>query len=285
MIIWLYGLSYLLMIVVPFGLGVWIHRARGASWRYFVMGAVTFVASQVLHLPFNWLVLQRWQLIPTDTAVFSNLLVLAVFSGLSAGVFEEGGRYVTYRFWARDARSWGRGLMLGGGHGGVESILLGVLAALSVGSLWFTVNNPQILDALPAEQMEQVRAQATAVFDAPLYMGMLPAVERLATIPAHLALSLMVMQVFTRGRGRWLWLAILWHALYDAVAVISAVTWGVLVTEALLVLLALVSVGIVFALRTPEPVPPEREPLPAPGGPPALPPEVSGDALERSRYS
>lgn len=285
MIIWFYGLSYLLMMVVPIALGAWIHHARGASWRYFFMGAVTFVASQVLHLPFNWLVLQRWQLIPSDTAVFTNLLALAVFGGLSAGVFEEGARYVTYRFWAKDARTWGRGLMLGAGHGGVESLLLGVLAAISVASLWFTANNAVLLNALPADQAELVRAQAAAVFDVPPYMGLMPVVERLATIPTHLALSLMVMQVFTRGRLRWLWLAILWHALLDATAVISAVTWGVVVTEVLLVVLALAGVGIIFALRTPEPEPPLPEPLPPPAGAPVLPPAAHDDALDRSRYS
>ena len=58
-------------------------------------------------------------------------IIYAVFLGLSAGVFEETARYLTYRFWAKDARSWSRGLMLGAGHGGSEAILVGALAAVN----------------------------------------------------------------------------------------------------------------------------------------------------------
>lgn len=283
--IWLYGLSYLLMVLMPIAVGAWIHRARGASWKLFLMGAVTFIVSQALHLPFNWLVLQQWQLVPSDTAVLSNLIALAVFGGLSAGVFEEVARYVTYRFWATDARTWGRGLMLGAGHGGVESILLGLLAAFGVVSLWFTVNNAAVMDALPPEQVALVEEQATAVFDVAWYMALLPFVERAITIALHLALSLMVMQVFTRGKLRWLWLAILFHALVDAVAVFAVATWGVLPTEAILIVFGLASLGVIFALREPEPEPEAPEPLPPAAAGPIAAPRVTDEALDDSRYS
>jgi uncharacterized membrane protein YhfC len=81
---------------------------------------VTFVVSQIGHIPFNWLILERWELVPTDTAVLSSLIIFALFLGLSAGVFEEGARYLTYRFWAKEARTWGKGLMLGAGHGALR---------------------------------------------------------------------------------------------------------------------------------------------------------------------
>jgi uncharacterized membrane protein YhfC len=64
-----------------------------------------------------------------------NLLIIAGFLGLSAGFFEESARYVVYRWWARDARTWSQGLMLGAGHGGIESILLGFLLAINVAAL------------------------------------------------------------------------------------------------------------------------------------------------------
>ncbi len=63
----------------------------------------------------------------------------------------------------------------------------------------------------------------------------------------------MVLQVFLRKQLRWLWFAIGWHALLDGVAVWSVSSWGVYVTEALVGMMALVSLVIIFKLRRPEP--------------------------------
>lgn len=284
MILLLYAFSYLVMLALPIALGVWIHRTRGASWRLFLIGAVTFVGSQIFHIPFNWLVQQRLQLLPADTTVVTNLIVVAAFLGLSAGVFEESARYLVYRFWAKDARSWGKGLMLGAGHGGIESILLGVLAAINVGSLAL-MNSGQLQQLIPPEQAALVEAQIAAVFGVPWYMALLPAVERVFALALHLSLSILVLQVFTRRNLLWLLLAILWHALANFLAVFGAVTWGAVAAELLLAATAVVSVVIIFWLRRPEPKDPEPQPLPAAKSGPDRPPEVTDEMLDRSRYS
>lgn len=282
MIVGLYALSYLLMLGMPIALGVWIARRRGAGWALFGMGALTFIASQVLHIPFNWLILQRWRLLPIDTAVTLNLVLLAAFAGLSAGVFEEGARYVTYRWWAKKARTWGRGLMLGAGHGGVESILLGLLAALNVGALAF-MRGGWLLELVPAAQLPLLEQVFTAVFDVPWYMALFPAVERLFAICAHLALSLLVMQCFVRGQRRWLGIAVLWHAAFNFVALFAVVRWGAVAAEGLLGVAALLSLGLIFALRTPEPPVSMPEPLPV-DEPAPRPLKTTGEMLDRSRY-
>lgn len=284
MITALYYLSYLVIIALPIIIGVWLHRTRKASWRLFIIGAVTFIASQVLHIPFNWLVLQQWQLIPTDTAVPINLIILAIFLGLSAGVFEEGARYLTYRFWAKDARTWGRGMMLGDGHGGIEAIIVAVIGAINIGALAL-MRGGLIPVPVPPEQMSLLEAQYAAVFDIPLYNAFLPLVERVFAICLHLALSLIVMQVFVRGRSIWLLAAILWHALANALAIFAAVTWGVWASEGLLALIAMISLGIIFWLKTPEPQEPDIEPLPPPPAGEDTDTEVTNAMLERSRYS
>ena len=76
MIVVLLSLNFLLMLALPLALGWWIQRRWQAGWRLFAIGAVTFVVSQIFHIPFNWLVLQKWQLLPTDTAVPINLIEL-----------------------------------------------------------------------------------------------------------------------------------------------------------------------------------------------------------------
>jgi uncharacterized membrane protein YhfC len=281
---WPYYLSAMLMMGMPLALGWWIAKKRRVSWGLFGIGAVTFIGAQVLHVPFNWLILQRWQLLPDDMSVVANRIVMALFLGLSAGVFEEGARYLTYRFWAKDARTWGRGLMLGAGHGGIESILIGVSVGLNAVILG-GIAGGLFQGVVPAEQSGLVEAQIGAMQAAPWHLVMLGSLERVFALCAHLAMSLMVMQVFVRRRMGWLGLAILWHTLLNATAVFAALTWNAYITEALIGVMALLSLGIIFWLRTPEPTVPEPEPLPEPAPFTALPAATTAEKLEQSKYS
>ena len=282
---WPFILSGLLMVLMPILLGWFIHRQRQARWGLFFMGMVGFVLSQIFHIPFNWLITNQLKLLPTDTSVVFNLLVISLFLGLSAGVFEEVTRYLIYRFWAKDARTWGRGLMVGAGWGGVESMILGVillinaiaLAAMSQG-LW--------RELIPVEQQSLLDQQIQAMVTMPWFDGMLGSLERAFAMCLHLSLSLMVMQVFTRGKLWWLWLAIGWHALVDATAVFVQIYWAnAYLTEAIVAFYALVSLGIVFWLRTPEPIEPELEPLPPPDPVTPVTIKATSESLDRSKYS
>lgn len=283
----LYSLNVLLMIALPLALGAALARRRRADWALFGIGAVTFVGSQMLHVPFNWLVDASGYL-PDAEASQRNLLLVAVFAGLSAGFFEEVARYLGYRFWAKDARSWDAGLMLGAGHGGVEALFLGLLAAINV-TFIFGFRHGYFTGIMPQESLPLVQEQVTALFSAPYYQTLLGAAERLFALCVHVSLSLLVLQVFTRGRVLWLMLAIGWHALLDATAVYGSQTWGIEVTEALVGLFALLSVGIIWRLYEAPDAPEDVEALPA-DEEPWLPSqaevelEFTAERLEESRY-
>ena len=281
----LLSINYALMILIPIVVAIFIRRRTGAPWRLFFIGAVTFIASQVLHIPFNAVVL-RSGLLSTDTTVWTSLIIYAVFLGLSAGVFEETARYLTYRFWAKDARSWSRGLMLGAGHGGSEAILVGALAAVNFVALLAAVNNETAMNALPADQRSLVTSALAQIMDAPTGTLLLGAVERVFAITAHLAMSLLVLQVFLRRNIAWLFASIGFHTLLNMVAVIAASRLSPFATEGIIGLFALLALVIIFRLRTPEPEPaPEPEALPPPANAAALDLRPTDDALDRSRYS
>ncbi len=248
MVIAMYSLAFILMVGLPIGLGYWIASRYQIGWRLFGIGAATFIGSQILHIPFN-LFVQSLGLLPTDTAVTSNLIIMALFGGLSAGIFEESARYLTYRYWARDARSWDKGLMVGAGHGGIEAILIGIFLIVNVVVLTL-MRDGQMLEQIPPDLMPQLQDQISATFDIPFYQALLPAVERLFAITFHIAASLMVMQVFVRKQRRWFFFAILWHTLINAIAVYAIVTWNALVTEGLIGIGAVISLGIIFWLKT-----------------------------------
>jgi uncharacterized membrane protein YhfC len=146
---------------------------------------------------------------------------------------------------------------------------------------------------IPAEQEALVWQQIDALFGLPWTMSLLGALERAFAICLHLALSVMVLQLFLRRNWLWLAAAILWHALVDATAVftiqyatpIRGPHQAAFLTEAVVAVYALISLGILFWLRTPDPLPPETEPLPPPL--PVRPSDMipSADSLEKSKYS
>ena len=173
------GLNGLLMIALPLALGVFLVRRLRLSWGIFGVGGLTFVASQVVHLPFNHWVLQpflmRFGLGPESGP--AGLVAVALMLGLSAGVFEEGARYLAYRYGLRRAREWSQGVLFGAGHGGVEAILLGVLALVGLMQA-VAYRGVDLATLLPPGQVAAAQAQLAAYWESPWYFALLGALER-----------------------------------------------------------------------------------------------------------
>lgn len=276
-------LNFLLMITIPVVLGWLIARKRSVGWRLFLIGCATFIISQIGHLPFNAFMIPRlreWVEALPEGAV---IIIMAIFLGLSAAVFEEGARYLGYKYWAKDARSWGSGMMLGAGHGGAESIILGVLVAINT-VLLFAWKNDRLTVLIPADQGPLLAQTLETLFTAPWYATILGALERFFAIALHLSFSLLVLLAFIKRQPLWLLVAIAWHAIADAVAVYSAAIWGPYAAEILIFLMAVVSLSIVIRLRKPEPELPALVPLPEPKPPAPMQLEATADKLNDSRY-
>jgi uncharacterized membrane protein YhfC len=244
------GLNALLMIGFGLALGAFVARRWNQPWGLFGIGAVTFVLSQVAHIPFNSLVLNALftRLGWTDPASVGTLVGVAASLGLSAGVFEESARWLMFRLWARKARRWEEALMIGAGHGGIEAILLGGLAVYALIQV-LALQGTDLASVVPADQVETARLQVEAYWAAPWYAALLGALERVLALCLHLSLSVLVLQAFVRRRWIWLFLAIGWHAFVDGAAVAASQVVGPYWTEALIGVFALLSLAIVAALR------------------------------------
>ena len=281
--IFLYTTNFMIMIIVPLILGWMINRNRSVGWRLFAIGGATFIISQIGHIPFNYFVLPilRDQIEPLSA--ITQLAIIAIFLGLSAALFEEGSRFIGYRFWAKDARTWGKGMMLGAGHGGAEAIILGVLVAINTVFLvaW---RYDRFTTLIPAEQEPLIAASLDNFFSAPWYATVLGAIERIFAIILHLSLSLAVMMAFVKRQPLWFAAAIVWHALADALAVFSVAMWGAYAAEALIAAMALVSLTFILRLRQPEPEIVDPDPFIPPEVKPMLRMEVPADKLDGSKY-
>ncbi|HBX70037.1 MAG TPA: hypothetical protein DEH25_11850 [Chloroflexi bacterium] len=281
-------LNAALMIALPLGLGVYLSRKLDGKWRLFGVGALTFVASQVFHIPFNaWILnplLKKLDLQISDPVL--QLAVVALLLGLSAGVFEEVSRYLVYRFWlvAKSDRTWRSALMFGAGHGGIEAIILGVLGLYAFVQL-VAYRNADLSAIVTPEQLDLAKLQVETYWSLPWYAALLGAVERAAAICFHLSATVLVLQAFRRKNIFWLFLAIGWHTILDAVAVFGAQSWGTYVTEGLIVSLGLLGLVIVFLLREPAEIqdvlsPEDTEPAQIE----IQPQKPSIETLEDSRY-
>jgi uncharacterized membrane protein YhfC len=283
------GVNGLLMIALPLVLGAYLVRRFRLAWSVFGAGALTFVASQVVHLPFNAWVLNPFLMtsgLVTDSGAFGRMVVAALL-GLSAGVCEEGARFLAYRFALRRARTWPEGILFGAGHGGMEAALLGGLALYGLAQA-IAYRDLDLAAILPPDQVATVQSQLAAYWADPWYVAMLGALERAGALCIQIALAVLVLQVFVRRQAGWIAVAVGWHALVDAIAVLALQAWGVLATEGLVVLMAVASLAMVHALR-PTPlaaVPAGPSRLPPPDSPLTMAGEVpSEDAdLDASRY-
>lgn len=249
-----HSLNFILMWVLAFGVGIFISRKFKLGWQLFWIGAATFILSQIGHIPFNAGLTQLFKngILPSPPAAW-QLVFNAVVLGLSAGLWEELTRYTVYRWWAKDARSWRKGLMLGAGHGGIEAALIGLAVMLTFINM-LAARNLDLTTIYSGEQLSLAQQQVSGYWGAAWYAPLAGALERAFTIPTQIALSILVLQAFTRRQIRWLWIAVFWHALIDAGAVYLNGTYGVWVTEAALGGIALVNIFLIWRLRQPEPV-------------------------------
>jgi uncharacterized membrane protein YhfC len=287
-----YFLNALVMIAAPVLLAIYLINRFHFGWKLWLVGACIFIISQVFHLPFNHFVLNPF--LNKLQEMFSGipgLLIIALLLGLSAGIFEETARYFMYRWWIKDSRTWQGGILAGAGHGGIEAILLGILVLLSYMNMMAYRNLDLSSLNLALDQLEIAHQQLQAYWSAPWYATLLGALERIFTIPFHIAASVLVLQVFNRLRTHqqpgWLGLAILYHAFVDASTVFIARQWGVYTAEAVLGGQAVLAIWIIFRLRQPEPEPPALPSEPIVVKSPVsitAPIEETSDNLEKTRY-
>jgi uncharacterized membrane protein YhfC len=250
-----YALDGLLMIAMPIALGIYLTRKFELYGRLWWIGAAVFVLSQVGHIPFNAYVVNPLLNNLNSSAVLPSIAMLivgALILGLSAGLWEELFRYAMFRWWAKDARSWGSGLLVGTGHGGAEAILLGLLVLYNFINM-IAVRNMDISTLVPTDQLATVEAQITAFWSAPWYYTLLGALERLFTIPAQICFAVLVLQTFTRKQWFWVWLAVGFHALLDTATVVAQNLLNAYLTEAVIGVFAVLSVLIILKLRQLEP--------------------------------
>ncbi|MFP4439640.1 MAG: YhfC family intramembrane metalloprotease [Chloroflexaceae bacterium] len=261
-------IATLFNIIFPIVLAIWLTRRMGEKFKFVLYGALIFLVFQLLtRVPLVTLLGQQFgaTIRQSDTLRWLWLGGLA----LTAGLFEEIGRYVGYRRLMRnDARNWRQGVLYGVGHGGFEAaVFVGILGVLGLINVIVLTQLDLATLGLSAEQQQQIAGQLQTVAEQPGWFPLLAAWERLWSMAFHVGLSLLVLQVFWRKQWRWLWLAIAAHAGVNFIAagVIPLLDASMLWAELVIMLAGLLGLWLIFALRRAEPDGEQKREVPTTG--------------------
>jgi uncharacterized membrane protein YhfC len=251
------GVSALLCIVLPIVAVALVRRRLELSWRYALYGALIFTLFQLVTRVPAVFALQSF-VAPRLQA--SQTLQIAWLAGLSlsAGLFEEIGRFIGYRWLMREEeKTWPKAVLYGLGHGGIESIVLvGGLQLLTLVNL--SVLSTVDLNTLPLtpEQRQQTLNQIAAIAALPGWLPLAGLWERIWSVCFHVAMSVVVLQAFRRGPAvLWVGLAIGLHFLTNFLGAGAPLLFGVsgpqsiLLSEAIITVVGLGSLWVIWRLR------------------------------------
>jgi uncharacterized membrane protein YhfC len=246
-----YTLDILILFAVPIALGIFLVRKYDLEGRWWWMGAMVYIVSQVIQQPLQNYVFNPYLNKLSYSGSVPSLEVLifgGLVLGLSAGLVEELLRYAMFRWWSKDARSFESGLLLGTGHGGAASIALAFLVLYNFVNMAM-VRHLDLTTLAPSGQAQIMQAQVTAFWSATWFYTFREAIGQIFMISIQICLAIMVLQTFIRKQWFWVLLAIGFHALVEAARVIVLNLSNEYLMNAVLGIFAVISVVIILALR------------------------------------
>jgi uncharacterized membrane protein YhfC len=227
-------LQLLISLLFPIGLLIYLRKKQLFSWKPLGVGIFIFILfSQVLEKALHVIMIDKsgTSLKWTDSAVW-----FVLYGTLAAGIFEEFGRYVGFKWMLKKQRDYKDGLSFGLGHGGIEAILIGVLGAVNAIILASLINSGvfdhTIAPTLPAEQAALLKER---IQETSFIMYVLFGIERIFAISFHIAMSLLVLLGVREKRFIFVIYAVLLHALMDVMSALyqTGIVTNIWIVEAI----------------------------------------------------
>lgn len=188
------------------------------------------------------------------SVIRGNIWLYALYGGIMAGLFEETGRLLAMKFLLRKKRGNDyNALMYGAGHGGIEAFVLlffGMLNNLIYSLMINAGKSELLLQAVDGANAAALQSVFDTLTQASPFLFLAGAVERLAAVTAHMALSVLVwIAVSRKGQIGLYFLAVLLHFALDAAAVLlSSTGMSMALLELMIVLIAALYVVLAAVL-------------------------------------
>ena len=203
------SITVLFAFILPIGAAIFMVARKLVKLRVILAGMAVFIIFQPILriLPMSLLQNAYPQLVPQVSGLNLHYVIYGFILSLTAGIYEEGGRFLAFTFILKKYRGWHDGLGFGIGHGGAEALIFVGISA--VAALFTNVLQPGQSPWL-------------------LAVG---GVERLSAMTIQVGLTLLVLYSIRSKKYSYLLLAVGLHWLVDFVSVMFMVSFGILVTE------------------------------------------------------
>jgi uncharacterized membrane protein YhfC len=150
--------------------------------------------------------------------LIASPIILTLVLALRAGLVEEFGRFIAFKWLLKKKNAIGDSLMYGVGHGGIEVWLVFTLTMVStlVMMLLFNTGGLTALEALAPDQYEAIAEsmqQVAATNPFALSIGLF---ERITAMCIHISLSVIVFCAVRQRKWSYFLLAIALHTAVDA---------------------------------------------------------------------
>ena len=166
-----------------------------------------------------------------------NYWLLALYGGMSAGLFEEAGRFLAMRFLMKKTLSKENAVMYGIGHGGIEAVLVvGVtyIVNLVIAGMINLGKMDAFLSGLNEPLKNQISALSSTLLTMPAGLFYTAGIERIAALAFHICMSYLVYRAIRDRKAVFFLAAVALHFLTDAVTVILAKNVPIYAVEAVL---------------------------------------------------
>lgn len=239
--------SMLISILMPITLVIYFYKKKKISLLAVLIGAIVFVVSQLLlRIPLlTFLGTQEWY-----KAMSQNITFIAIFLGLTAGLFEEVARYIAMKYFMKNRLSWKNGLAFGIGHGGIEAIILVGMAVLSNLMLSFMINSGVFETIMGAQLAPEAAGQIKSMLvNTPSINFLVAGYERIMAMIIQIALSIVVLYSVKLKKPIYLLYAILLHGVIDSpLVILTSMKLNYWVME--LYVTACAALGLIYIIKS-----------------------------------
>lgn len=242
-----------LVIVLPIiFLIIWKKKTKEPLFPALI-GAVSFIGFGVMLKTIPALLLLTGDN-PVAKTITGNVWLSAIIGGgLLAGIFEEGGRFISYKFFLKKYKSKKAAISYGIGHGGIESAYVGCNAFMF--AVMGIIINGGGIDTIIGSLDESTRAVALAQLESyaitPLYVpAVLGTLERISAIIFHTSMSIFVFAAAREKKYIFLFpLAIIIHtAMNSLIGFVNSGMVSAITLEFILLAYALIAAFFAYKL-------------------------------------
>lgn len=236
--------------LIPIVLVIYFVIKKKMKWRSFFMGIVVFIIfSQILEKAMHLILID-----PSGVRLkfTDNPYIFMLYAGLAAGLFEEFGRFIAFKFWLKKNRSYQDGLSFGIGHAGIEVWLVTTLIGVNTIILAFLVKNGMFDSVAGKATSEEIASLMKGqITETPWWLYIVALFERIPAILLHISATLLVLYGVVTKEIKYVWYAVIYHAFLDFLPALyqAGIITDVWLIEGSILAYAIVAVYIIKRMK------------------------------------